>query len=454
MNNVDLLKSRKAELLSKTADVKKLIFEVVDDASFVELNAFNTYGNEFSNQDDYVSVVTGFATVDGYPVYVVAQNPKINNGGLTSAGCAKIASCLNKALNADTPVIYLLSSQGVQVGEGVKILDGIANVLSLSNELKAVAPQFVIALGDVYGSTALLADNADFTFVVNNACVSYASPSVISATKDGGSKDAVAKAKNGLKTFDCKDLSEVKDKILSILSVLPKFSGIEVDCSDDMNRTAPSLNFDSNVDSLINATFDKYSFVEMNKGFCDEVVTGIGRVGGISTAGIIFGGGEVGVDIGLLNVLKIKNFTNFVYDNQLPLVIFVNTNGIKLDATTQETPVITEVMNMLYALSSVKRITVVYGKAIGFGYTAFASKNFGSEYTYAFAGSKISLLDGFAGVSATFGTVDPEKVGELNEKYEEIQDSFNSAKIGAIDNVIEPEFVRQYVISALQMIIR
>ena len=75
------------------------------------------------------------------------------------------------------------------------------------------------------------------------------------------------------------------------------------------------------------------------------------------------------------------------------------------------------------------------------------------EYTYAFAGSKISLLDGFAGVSATFGTVDPEQVNELADKYAEIQDSFNSAKIGCVDNVIEPEFVRQYVISALQMII-
>ena len=37
-------------------------------------------------------------------------------------------------------------------------------------------------------------------------------------------------------------------------------------------------------------------------------------------------------------------------------------------------------------------------------------------------------------------------------KYLESQDAFNSAKIGCVDNVIEPEFVRQYVISALQMI--
>jgi hypothetical protein len=72
---------------------------------------------------------------------------------------------------------------------------------------------------------------------------------------------------------------------------------------------------------------------------------------------------------------------------------------------------------------------------------------------YAFAGAKISLLDGFAGISATFGTVDPEEVEKLSAKYLEEQDGFNSAKLGCIDNIIEPENVRQYVISALQMIL-
>lgn len=454
MDKLDLLKSRKADLASKTADLRKSIFEVIDDASFVELNAFNTCKNEYFAQDEErVGVITGYATVDGYPVYVIAQNSKVNNGALTAAGCSKIANCLVKANANNTPVIYFLSSQGVQMGEGVQVLDGIASILALSNELKSNAPQFAIAIGDVYGSTALLLDNADFTFVINNACVSYASPAVISASKEGGTKESVAKAQNGLKTFELKDLGEAKNKILSILGVLPNFSGLEVDSSDDMNRTSPTLNVACDAKSLIKATFDQGSFVEMNENYRSEVITGIGRIGGIATAGIVFDGGEKGVDIELENVLKIKNFVNFVYDNELPLVLFVNSNGIKIDASTHESAVMTEVMNMLYGLSSVKRVTVVYGKAIGFGYTAFASNASGSDYTYAFAGSKISLLDGFAGVSATFGTVDPEKVDELNAKYEESQDSYYTAKIGSVDNVIEPEFVRQYVISALQMII-
>jgi acetyl-CoA carboxylase carboxyltransferase component len=111
-------------------------------------------------------------------------------------------------------------------------------------------------------------------------------------------------------------------------------------------------------------------------------------------------------------------------------------------------------MNMLYKLEQNGRISVVYGKAIGLGYTAFASRQFGNIYTYALANSKISLLDGEEGISATFGTVDSEKIAKLTEKYGEMQDSFNAAKLGCVDNIIEPQFIRQYVISALQTLVR
>ena len=76
-----------------------------------------------------------------------------------------------------------------------------------------------------------------------------------------------------------------------------------------------------------------------------------------------------------------------------------------------------EVANMLYALEQTRRVSIVYGKAIGFGYSAFASRKFGNEYTYAFADAKISILDGEAGAAVEFGTIDPEKLDEVKEKY-------------------------------------
>ena len=68
--------------------------------------------------------------------------------------------------------------------------------------------------------------------------------------------------------------------------------------------------------------------------------------------------------------------------------------------------------------------------------------------------AKISLFDGEVGAAVEFGTFDGEKLPALTEKYAEMQDVFNAAKLGCVDNIIEPQFVRQYVISALETIVR
>ncbi len=458
MDKINLLNARKAKLLAESADIRSKLAEIIDDKSFVEINTYSFAKNEFySDETESLGVLTGYATIDDYPVYVVAQNSKVCNGGLSKANCDKIVACLKKAIETNTPVVYLLDCQGVQVGEGIAVLEGVASVLNASNALKEVAPQFVVALGDVYGSAAILAANADYTYVVGSSCVSYASPAVISASsKDCASKEVIggAKAVNGIKTFDCKALSDVKDSILKVFGVLPEISGIVADTDDDLNRSTPALKVKKSASDIIKAVYDKDSFIELYKGYSDDVIVGIGRVGGISTASIVFDGGEDGVELTLNNVLKIKNFASYVCDNNMPLVTFVNVKGIKQDIQTSQTPVLTEVMNMLYNLSNLARVTVVYGKAIGFGYTAFVSKEFGNSYNYAFADAKISLFDGEVGAAVEFGTFDNEKLPELTEKYAEMQDAFNAAKLGCVDNIIEPEFVRQYVISALETIVR
>lgn len=458
VNKMDLFNNRKDSLLKATSDIREKLATIIDENSFVELNAFSFSKNEFFDEElQGLGVLTGYATINDYPVYVVAQNGKLLNGGLSKANCDKIASCLEKAIGTKTPVVYLLDSQGVQVGEGVAVLESIANVLSLSNELRGTAPQIAIAVGDVLGSLALLANNCDFTYVVNNACISYASPQVISAsTKDGVTNEVIggSKSKNGVKTFAVKELANVKDNLTKLFGVLPDVSSFFEDNDDDYNRSCPSLNKGVSVDSLISAVYDKNTFIKMYEGYADEVVVGIGRIGGYSIASIIFDGGEEGVELTLDNVLKIKKFANFTDENNMPLITFVNAKGIKKDLSTSNTQVMAEIMNMLYALENTTRISVVYGKAIGLGYTCFASRKFGNAYTYAFCNSKISLLDGVEGASATFGIIDSEKLSEVNNKYEEMQDSFNAAKLGCVDNIIEPQFVRQYILSALQTFIR
>ncbi len=457
MDIFDMLNKRKVELYKNSTNVRENISQIIDDDSFVELNTFSFIKNDFYSQDvNGLGVVTGYATIDGFPIYVIAQNGAVLDGGLSSASCQKILNCQKKAIEANVPVVYLLDSKGVQVGEGVSILESISSILASSVTLKDIAPQFAVATGDVYGSLSLLFANCEYAFTVKDACVSYASPAVVSASsKEPLLKEVIGgqKSQNGLSTFAVQTLSEVKSGIVKILNDLPQISGGVVDCQDDLNRYAPELNLKIDAQTLITAVYDKDTFVELNKNFNSEVITGVGRVGGISTAVLLFDGGEEGVELTLNNVIKVKNFATYCVDNNLPLLTFVNTKGVKQDAITATSPILTEITNMLYNLSNTTRISVIYGNAIGFGYTAFASRNFGNAYTYAFAGAKVSLFDKTVGASVTYNTIDNSKLCELEEKYAEMQDAFNSAKLGYIDNVIEPQFVRQHVISVLQTLI-
>ena len=413
MNKIDLLKTRRAKLLEAGKDIRADISALTDDGSFVELDAYAFSHSDFYNEDAQgEGVVTGYATINDVPVYVVAQNVNVLSGGVSKANCAKIKKCLDKALAGGKPVVYLFNSLGVRIGEGVNVLEGLAEVISASDDLKGEVPQFSIVKGELYGSFALLAANADFNLMTKDAAVAYASPFVISAKSD--------------KNVDKTEVGGVTE------SLDEKF------CAGCITK----------------AVFDNGKFIEMNAEFRPEVKTGIGRIGGISAAAVIFDQNDEGVELELGIVSKIKEFAYFAADNGLPLVTFVNALGIKADMATSNSAIMKEICHLVSGLKCCERISVVTKKAIGLGYTLFASKSIGNEYSYAFANSKIALFDGAASAAA-FGDFKVTDTDKLAEKYsEENADPVNAAKDGYIDNIIEPQFVRAYVISALQTLVR
>lgn len=462
MDKIKLLKTRRSDLLNAGKEIRKNIADIVDEQSFVELSAYSFSKNDFYGEDAQgEGVVTGYATVDGNPVYVIAQNFAVLSGGLSNANCNKIVKCLNAAERSGSPVVYLLNSHGVQIGEGVDVLEGISSVLAKAVSLKRVVPQFAVCLGDVFGASALFAANADFTFFMKDACVVSGSPFVISAiggqnlpkAQIGGYE---AHVKSGVATFGVANLAEVRTKTAAILDLLPAYGAAVVDCADDMNRTTAALNKSVDADKVVSALFDKGTFMEMNAVSYPEIITGIGRVGGISTAVVAFRGDENGVELTAGNLRKIREFVDFVYGADLPIVNLVNVKGIKQSPCVENSAVLKELTEVVYSYSLIEagKISVVYGAAIGMGYSIFAAKSMGYDYSVAFANAHVALFDKQTGAEVAFGCVKNEEKGKLAEKYaDENADPIGAAKGGYIDDVIEPALVRPYVIASLQTLI-
>lgn len=433
--------------------VRADIAAIVDSDSFVELSAFSFSQSEFY-QDGAAGegVVTGFATVGGYPFYIVAQNAEVLSGGLSAAGCEKIVKCLDSAEKSRSGVIYLLHSKGVRVGEGVGALEGAAKVLLRAAQLKGSVMQFAVICGEVYGHTAALAGICDFNFFIKERSVLAALSPLVIAAKSGINSSAReiggegGLGKSNLVTFTVDGMAEVRGTVIAISDVL---SAAMTD-SDELNVTIPELDSDSTY-KTIKKLFDGEAVVEVGAGFCPGVKCVLGRIGGIAAACVVFDGAE-GQKLNVRKVRKIRDFAEFACCHNLPLVNFVNCIGVCPRIENHDSLLLKEISSLIDVLDCCdKKIAVVTGKAIGLGYTLFAAKGMGYDYSYAFATAKIALFNDEQGAEIEFGSSDEK----LKERYaEERSDPFNAAKGGYTDNVIRPAFAKQYLAASLQMLLK
>lgn len=453
MDKIQLLQERKAQIEGAGKDIRAQIKALIDAESFVELSAFSFSKNTFYDEDIAgEGVVTGFATIDGYPFYIVAQNYAVMKGGISKANCDKIAKCLDAAEKNYTPVIYLLNTQGVQIGEGITVLEGLGKLLMRSTQLKGVVAQYAVVNGEVYGSAAMLAAIADFTFFMEKKSVLAVNSPFILSAKAGKNlpKEAVgeatALANSGIPTFEVADMAAVREKIVAINDLI---SVPVVDA--ELNQSVPVLNQSATAENLL-SIFESY--VEIGALNEPEVKTVLGRIGGIAVAALIFDGGENGVELTAEKMAKIKAFTELACCYGLPFITFGNVKGIAPTMTANNSRVMKETAEYLAMLDTVDtaKLAVVYKQAVGLGYSLFASKSVGFDYTCAFANARIALFDGAQGAEIELGE---EKVDRavLAARYEaENSDPIYAARNGYIDAIIEPQFVKQYLIAALQML--
>ena len=455
MDKIQLLQERKAKILEAGKEIRSQIQAIADKDSFVELSAFSFSKNEFYNEETAgEGVVTGFVTVDGYPLYVVAQNFNVLDGGMSKANCDKIVKCLDVAEKNGTPILYLLNTHGVQIGEGVTVLEGLGKLLLRSSQLKGVVPQYAVVNGEVYGSAAMLAALADFTFFIDKKSVlAVNSPFVLSAKAGKNlTKEEVGSAKalnkTSLTSFVVESLEEVKEKIVA-LTELVKVPMVEA----ELNNATPSLNEAATAENLL-SIFE--NAIEVGALYEPEVKTVIGRIGGIAVAAVVFDGGDEGVVLTADKVAKIKNFAEFAYSAGLPFVTFTDVMGICPCMCANNSRVMKEAAEYLEFLDLIDtpKLAVVYKKAIGLGYSLFAAKSVGFDYTCAFANAKIALFDSVQGAKIELANEKADEAALAAKYADENSDPIHAAKDGYIDAIIEPQFVKQYLVASLQMLLR
>ncbi len=457
---------------------------LLDDGSFEEFDMFVTHRcTEFGlEKKQFYSdgVVTGYGTIDGRVVYVFAQDFTVFGGSLSLAYAEKICKIMDKALKMGAPVIGLNDSGGARIQEGVNSLAGYAEIFQRNIMASGVIPQISGIFGPCAGGAVYSPALTDFSVMTKeNSYMFLTGPKVVkTVTGEDVTEQELGGAmthgtKSGVAHFIADDEREGILLIRKLLSFLPQNNLEEPPlepCDDPIDRLEDELNTiipenpnkPYNVKDIIYSVVDNSEFLEVQRTYAPNIVTGFARFNGMSV-GIV--ANQPNYLAGVLDInasRKAARFVRFCDAFNIPLVTFVDVPGF-LPGTIQEYGgIIIHGAKLLFAYgeATVPKVTVILRKAYGGAYCVMSSKHLRGDINYAWPMAEIAVM-GPKGATEVLRNKEIKAIENEEEKAEFIAKHeaeyvkkfatpYSAAKYGYIDDVIEPRNTRFRVIRALQ----
>ncbi|MBQ4444206.1 MAG: hypothetical protein II896_06105 [Clostridia bacterium] len=455
MSQINRLEEVQARLAEATKDIRAYVDGLVDESSFVEMNA---QAEGVSRLDGAPiageGVLVGTATLFGYPVVVVAQNAGALYGSFGRATADKICRAFDLAQKRGIAVVSVLDSKGARVGEGVDMLEGYGAVLKRASQFyEANGLHVCIVKGQATGLMATFAAIADFRLMEEGGALSILAPQVVAA-KTGKPHEAVtsalANAQKGTVDFVCENGEETSAVLHDLWDW---FVGV-YRSEDDPNREAPALSEGYTVDALLDALADDGDYLEWRKETGKAARCVLAHVNGVAV-------GVVACDYAESPVLdakaakKVLDFQVVLSRAGATLITLVDSDGFE----NNEDGTLLDSMAGLatyMADEDIPRVAVAVGRAVGAAYTLLASKGMGFDYSLAFPDAVIAPVRPEAAVHLEYqdelkekGNT-PEVRKAIEKAYaEDYGNAFDAAKKGYVDEVIDPSTLRPYVANAL-----
>jgi len=455
---------------------------LLDAGSFVEIDEYVTHRCETFGLGDkkYAGdgVVTGWGTIDGRRIFVYSQDFTVLGGSLGEMHAKKICKVMDMALETGSPVIGINDSGGARIQEAVDSLNGYGEIFYRNTISSGVIPQISVILGPTAGGAVYSPALTDYIFMVAKTGIMHITgPAVIKAVTGedvsseelGGAKTHNAKSGNAhfLATSEAECFAQVK-KLLSCLpsNNLDRAPGKEtsdpVDRADaglrDIVPTNPNKSY--NVLDVIGKIVDDGDFLEVQKLWATNIVTGYGRIGG-DVIGII--ANQAKSMAGCLDIDasdKASRFIRHCDAFNIPIVTFVDVPGYLPGISQEWGGIIRHGAKMLYAYSeaTVPMITVVLRKAYGGAYLGMCSKALGADVVLAWPQAEIAVMGAEGAANIVFRKdIDdsPDPTAMRTQKIEEYRTAFANpyvaAERGFVDRVILPEDTRKEIAAALAL---
>ncbi len=457
---------------------------LLDEGSFEEFDMFVTHRcSDFGlNEQSFLSdgVVTGYGTIDGRLVYVFAQDFTVFGGSLSEMYAQKICKVMDKAMKVGAPIVGINDSGGARIQEGVKSLGGYAEIFQRNILASGVVPQISAIFGPCAGGAVYSPALTDFTimskktsymFITGPKVVKTVTGETVTEEELGGA--FVHGTKSGATHFIADDENEGILLIRKLLSYLPQ-NNLEdppynetddpIDRLDDLlNEIIPqNPNKPYDIKDVIHSIVDSGEFFEVMRNFAPNIVIGFARMNGMSVGMVA---NQPNYLAGVLDInasRKAARFVRFCDAFNIPIITLVDVPGF-LPGTAQEYGgIILHGAKLLYAYgeATIPKITVILRKAYGGAYDVMSSKHLRGDINYAWPTAEIAVMGPRGAIEIIHAkeaqsiTDETLKAEFLKEKEEEYRNKFANpyvaARLGYIDDIIEPRNTRFRVIRALQ----
>jgi propionyl-CoA carboxylase beta chain len=453
---------------------------LVDPGSFEETDALVEHDcRDFGMDEKRIpgdGVVTGFARVDGRPIFLFANDFTVFGGSLSESNARKICKIMDLAMKVGAPIVGINDSGGARIQEGVGSLGGYADIFLRNTLASGVVPQISLIMGPCAGGAVYSPAITDF--VVMTEATSYmfiTGPDVIKTVlHEDISKEALGGAHthasvSGVAHFSAGDDAAALATVRALLSFLPsnnqedpptKATQDPPDRRDEaLNTVVPeNANLPYDIKKIIYGVVDDGNFLEVHRDFAQNIVVGFGRLGG-RVVGIV--ANQPAFLAGVLDIkasIKGARFVRFCDCFNIPLVTFEDVPGFLPGKDQEHGGIIVHGAKLLFAFAeaTVPKVTVITRKAYGGAYCVMASKHIRTDLNFAYPTAEIAVMGPEGAVNILYRkelsqAADPEAArAQMVSAYREtLANPYVAARKGFIDAVILPSETRPKLISAL-----
>lgn len=483
------------ERLARLADPGTRTFEV---------GTFVNYGEVFpgNQRSPAAGVVTAFACIEGRWCMVIANDNTVASGAWWPRTPEKIQRAQMMALRLRLPTIYLVDCSGLFLPEQSKSFPGArgaGHIFKMNSLLSAHGvPQIAGVFGDCIAGGGYMPIISDRVYMTEQAYMVIAGAALIKGAKSqkitsldiGGPEVHVHES--GCADVRVPDdetlLAAIRRDVTRLPSSAAPFYRGELGAMDarlpshELGAILPSDHrevYDAH--QVLARLVDQSLFWEVMPELGEEMICGVGRIGGLYAGFVINRQGLVGDPEapgrqrpgGILyraGIAKISAFSRACNDDGIPLIWLQDISGFDIGREAEAHGLLAYGSSLIYTNSTntTPMFTVLLRKASGAGYYAMSGLPYDPVVQLSTCLSRLSVMEGRTLAIATYNTkldddfqivtTDPAERAQLEAGMREVEgriegdmDPFVAARQMDTDEIVELSELRAYLGALVEM---